>query len=463
MTAGFAHDAALEYLADAHTPETVRYGEQFFWFEGSCYDVVPDEVVKLRLTKFLARKATVEKNPKVWNEVAVTDSFVRDVLLCVKAEAAAPTSLQPGAWLKPSPFEFVGPLLPAGGSLIDIGRLDHPGEYLLPATPNLFSLAALPVRPDPQAGCELWLQFLSVTFRGDAAAVALLQEIFGYCLWPDCRFDRFFIFYGDGATGKSTCAEVLYAILGQLNVCGVPLEQFGKQFGLASLVGKLANIVFDAAGIDHAGEGNLKAIISGEPVAVDRKHREMITQRVTAKILLVANGLPTFSDTSGGLWRRLQVLQFQHVVPAAERDVNLKLRLKGELSGILHWALQGLGRLLRQDGFTRYRPGEALLEQYRRNCNPVALFLDEECVIDAAARESRNASYARFRSWNSDNGFRPISRTEFNRKIDQLQPQPTNLPRNRRGGDRMFVGFRLRAADIISEFRELLPPLASRN
>jgi putative DNA primase/helicase len=286
----------------------------------------------------------------------------------------------------------------------------------------------------------------------------------GYSLLPDCRFEKFFLLYGDGQTGKSTVVETWQSLLGAGNVSSVPLEQFGRRFGLFPLVGKLANIVFDSSEIDQEGEGPLKAIVSGEPVLVEQKHKDALNRRLTAKLIFVANVLPAFRDTSSGLWRRMQLLHFPNQVADDCRDTNLKATLRGELPGILHWALLGLGRLLRQGAFTRHERGEVLLEQYRRDSNPVAVFVGEECVLDADARESRKAAYQHFRRWSADNGFRPISSTEFNKKIAQLHAQPANQPRAGRGGDRMFVGFRLRGAgDMASQFRGLVCLSHSRN
>ena len=119
--------------------------------------------------------------------------------------------------------------------------------------------------PDASAGCPAWDRFLAETFPGDPAARDVLQEIFGYCLWPTCEYEKLFLLYGDAHTGKSTAAETLQAVLGADSVAALSLERLGGRFDLAGLVGKLANISFDASEIYRAAEGTLKALASGEP------------------------------------------------------------------------------------------------------------------------------------------------------------------------------------------------------
>jgi putative DNA primase/helicase len=109
--------------------------------------------------------------------------------------------------------------------------------------------------------------------------------------------------------------------------------------------------------VDRAAEGTLKALVSGEPVTVEQKHCPVAAMRLTAKHLFVANSLPRFHDTSDGIWRRLTLIPFDRVCPPGRRDAGLKAKLRGELPGIAHWALQGLARLRSGGGFTPFEAG----------------------------------------------------------------------------------------------------------
>jgi putative DNA primase/helicase len=326
----------------------------------------------------------------------------------------------------------------------------------LPPDPNYFNLSALAVAPDVAAEHPAWDQFLAETFGENPAAVSLVQEAFGYCLWPDCRYEKLFIFHGQGKTGKSTLVGVLAALLGEQNVSAISLDRLAGRFDLSGLIGRMANIIFDASEVERSAEGTLKALVSGEPVPVEQKHLPVQTMRLTAKQIIVTNMLPRFHDTSDGLWRRIILLPFPNVCPADRRDPCLKARLTGELSAIAGWALRGLERLLSQGGFTPLDGGELLAADYRRESNPVALFLDDFCQTDPEGRVARRELYRAYRTWVAENGFAPLSVTRFNREVRALHPQPEQEVRDGRGGDRMFVGLRLKQGGaVLSQFRGL--------
>ena len=466
MSQGLAYRAGLQYLINAvpgaTTPAMVRWRGRSYQRAGVCYAPITDEAVEAILAAWLAR------NPGARTDggrvQAVTKNFLRDALLAVRAETLVADQVASGSWINPAPAGGVGPYLATDDRILDLGRLDGSGAAQMPADAGFFTLTALPVTPDASAPCAAWLEFLGETFPGDQAAVQLLQEMFGYCLWPDCRYEKFFLLYGPGSTGKSTVAEVLQSVLGEGNVGSLPLERFGERFALSGLVGKVANVVFDALDVDRTAEGSLKAMVSGEPVTVEQKHCPVHSARLTAKHVFVTNNLLRFHDTSDGLWRRLILLPFESVCPVEKRDAGLKTRLRRELPGIAHWALLGLARLRDRGEFTTSPRGAKLGAEYREESNPVATFVAQECDAGRDARVGRKDLYARYRGYADENGFEPAAAMKFYREVRSLHPQPDEEVRDGRGGDRMFVGIRLRDAggDVMGQFRLIADGLRER-
>jgi P4 family phage/plasmid primase-like protien len=459
MSQGLAYRAALQFLASSvpgnTTPETVRWRGHYYQYDGTRYRPVTDETVEAAVTRWLARNpaACVEDGGKVR---AITKTLIRDVTLAVRSEATISDALLPGTWIENRPAGAVGPFLATPGGILDLGQLDEGGAHLWPNDPNFFTMASLPVTPDPDAGCSHWLHFLAETFPAGPDAVRLLQETFGYCLWPGCDYETFFMFFGGGGTGKSTTAVTLQALLGEDNVSALSLERFGERFALAGLVGKTANVVFDASDIDKVAEGTLKALASGETVTVEQKHSPVTTMRLTAKHVFITNVLPRFHDTTDGLWRRLVLLPYDRVCPVEQRDHTLKNQLRAELPGIAHWALQGLARLRQQGHFTAYQRGERLTGEYRVESNAVAVFLAGEVEADAEGRVGRQELYHRYREWAQASGHTPMSSTKFYREVRAVFPQPEDEARDGRGGDRLFVGLRLRdRPDVVQQFHLL--------
>jgi putative DNA primase/helicase len=463
MSQGIDYEAGARYLIDEvpgqPARELIHWRGAFYRYERGAYRPVTDGVVEIDYTRWVARNPGARQDPGSGKISAVTNAFVKNSMLAIRAEAAAPDDLEPGEWIQKTPPDSVGPFLSTAGGIVDLGRLDGLDSGLIPSTPNYFTLSTLPVAPAAAADCPIWAKFLTGTFPDDDDAILLLQEIFGYMLWPDCRYEAFFVLFGDGNTGRSTVAETLQAMLGASNCSALSLERLGERFALPALIGKLANICFDAGEIEKGSEGILKALVSGEPVPVEPKHCPVATMRLMAKHLFVTNVLPRFHDTSAGLWRRLVLLPFERVCPIESRDPELKAKLRAELSGILRWALEGLARLCHQGGFTKFGPGQRLAETYRLESNPVGLFLAEEVVEARDDRTGRKALYSAYRRWAEANGHAALSSTKLYREVRAKFPQPPDPPREERGGDRAFVGFRLREpAGVLERIRDLSRP-----
>jgi putative DNA primase/helicase len=458
MSHGLAYRAGLTYLAGGvpgHEPQSiVRWNGTFYRWSGVCHRPASDEEIKSAVTRWLARHPAVRTRGQKAQEV--TEAFIRDVMLPIKSETEVSSELQPGTWLHSAPAGVVGPCLATPGGILDLGRLHEPTLTLLENSSEFFTLTALPVTPDPESARTTWERFLAETFEDNLAAITLMQEAFGYCLWPTCLYERMFLFLGDGNTGKSTVVETLQGVLGESNVSSISLERLGGRFDLAGLVGKLANIVFDAADADRAAEGTLKTLVSGEPVPVEDKHKPIRTMRLAAKHFIVANVLPRFHDTSDGMWRRLVLLPFARVCSLERRDPTLKARLRDELPGIAYWTLQGLSRLLSQGCFSIAERDQELVAAYRKESNPVAVFLDSCCQADPDGRVGRRTLYAAYRSWARENGFVPVSVVRFNRELRALIPQPEGESRDTRGGDRLFMGLTLRDNNDIAKQIKLM-------
>ena len=463
MTQGIAYQAGLRYL-DGQLPGTpnrrlLRCRGKFYKWSGSHYQVQTDESVRNDVTRWLARNEGVRRigdQPQ-----PLTTSFVQNVMMAITAETAARGDVEPGTWIDNRPMHTVGPFLSTAGGILDLGGLNRGKPVLLKPTADFFSLTSLPHDPDATTPSPLFHRFLTDTFGDERQVIQLIQEIFGYCLWPDCRFEAVFIWFGEANTGKSTLAETLTSMLGSSNVSGIPLDRLGERFALPALQGKLANIVLDTGEIDKTAEGLLKALISGEPVPFEEKHQPLATMRLMPKHIFVTNILPRFHDTSNGTWRRLQIVRFDRVHPEGDRDLDLKTRLQGELPGITEWALQGLARLLLQARFTEVPRSRDILRRYREESNPVSLFLTGECVRDLNGRVARKLLYQVYKEWAADNGHSALSSTRFHREVAAIQPQPDEPPRDGRGGDRMFVGIRLvHEADAFRRLQVLDPGAA---
>ena len=297
------------------------------------------------------------------------------------------------------------------------GHLDALRDH----TPAFFSPILLPYPYDPQADCPQWKAFLKEVLP-DWDTSNLLQEWFGYNLVYDLSQQRFLILEGEGANGKSVVCDVLRSLLGEANVSAVPLELFGSRFQLAPTIGKLANIVAEMGEMDRVAEGSLKPFVTGDAITIDRKNKDLLTVRPTARLSFATNTRPRFSDRSDGIWRRLILVPFTIQIPVDRQDRQLTTKLMNELSGIFNWAIQGLQRLRERDHFVEPKVAEEAKKDYQRETNPTRCFLEDECVEGLGYEVSKENLYKTYRRWIETNGYRPLGSSLFGKEVARRFP-----------------------------------------
>jgi P4 family phage/plasmid primase-like protien len=335
--------------------------------------------------------------------------------------------------------------------LLDVGG---PSPVLHDHNPNYFTLSALPVSFDPQAACETWLRFLDQIMESDGERIAMLQELFGYCLTPMTNQQKFWLFEGEGSNGKSVMLSLLTSLLGDENVSGVPLEQFGERFQLTMTLGKLANVCFEVGEIDRVAEGYLKQFTGGDRMYFDRKCLEGVHAYPTARLIMAANNRPKFSDRSGGLWRRMIVVPFRVIIPAEAQDKQLVPKLQAELSGILNWALEGRKRLLIQKAFTSPKVCEDAQADYKIESNPANVFLTQQCMVAPGRSIETVVAYTRYREWAIAGGYKPLDIAQFGKELKRVYP---HIEKKRdSGGSRpwRYIGFTVIGTGVVEP-----PPL----
>ena len=203
---------------------TLRFwsGSWWYWSAGRYLEVSADQVRSLVTSKFKSR----------WS--VVRSRHVTDVMEHLRAEVSLSSGISPPAWTKQRNNAWKpADCLATRDSIVHLPSLVEGREpSIIPATPRFFTTVATdfsfePDAPEPKE----WLRFLNELWGEDQQSIDTLQEIFGYLLTGDTRYQKIFALFGPPRSGKGTIARVLRRLVGDGNVAGPTLSGFASNFG----------------------------------------------------------------------------------------------------------------------------------------------------------------------------------------------------------------------------------------
>lgn len=261
----------------------------------------------------------------------------------------------------------------------------------------------IPVFFDPHEICPRWDQFLAEVFRGDEQLIAFIRQAVGYSLSGSVKEQVLFVCHGYGANGKSVFMNVLRQILGDyaLNLPFSALEltqRSGVPNDIAGLVGRRLATSSETNEATRLNEARIKSLTGGDPITARFLYCEPFTFEPTAKFWLAMNHLPAVQDDSHGYWRRVRVVPFQQTFDDESADHELPEKLRGELPGILAWAVRGCLEWQR-DGLSTPEAVIAATDHYREEADDFRRFLLDCCVVRDDGTETSAELYRRYLGW----------------------------------------------------------------
>lgn len=443
-------------------------GDFYEYRENSGYYVsVPIEDLKARVMIFLQGQLNAE--------VEAITTQVKEVIANLSGLFFLPYSVSIGSWIKiPRNYESSMHFFNVKNGIVVLkmegGKLK---KTLIPHSPNYLIMGRTNYDFLPDAKCPEWENFI-LDVLPDPEKRAALQEWMGYNLIYNTEMTKSFILYGQGANGKTVVCVVMKTLIGKHNVSNVPLECMSiesNNFHLHSMLGKLANICEEIGEINREIDAGFKIISSGGDIQVNRKFRDPITMKSTARLTFATNTLPRFRDPSSAIPRRLIVIDFEKQIldESLQRhefmDSNFWIT-QGEMSGVLNWALDGLERLLNNKKFTTPKSSKEALEQHFMDINPARSYLLEYFVATEDASELSpfdvyGTVEGGFPNYCFKRGYRPISLGNFTKEIKRTFPTVRQLknPVLRNGVRvRPFIGLK-----FISPPHFLPAPLENEN
>lgn len=219
---------------------------------------------------------------------------------------------------------------------------------------------------------ESWVQELF----DDSEIVDLIWKILGAVIRPNVPWGKAAWFYSEsGNNGKGTLCELMRQLCGKDAYASISLSEMGKDFMLEPLIQAVAVIVDEndvGTYIDKAA--NLKAIITGDGLQINRKFKTPIAFQFHGFMVQCLNEMPRIRDKSDSFYRRQLFIPFTKCFTGAERKYIKQDYLHRQ--DVLEYVLY---KVLNMDYYELPIPQacQLVLEEYKEFNDPIRQFMAE--------------------------------------------------------------------------------------
>ena len=321
------------------------------------------------------------------------------------------------------------------GSFINLknGILNLTTGKLQEHSPKFFFRIQIPVSFDPNTTCKKFEKFMHQCIPDEKNRTKALES-FASILLPNFKLDKMFMNVGSGSNGKSTFLEIIEKFLGSDNVSNISIHDMeSDKFATSGLDSKLANIYADISRKELPELGSIKALISGDPIEVQRKGQQRFKMRNTAKLIFSCNELPELGEDSHAVFRRIVLIEwnqrFTHYDEERKINPNLanELTSKDELSGILNFLFKYVQKIKKNGKLSFDETSDDLRQIWAQKADPIGIFLDSCVEQDFESRTSKASIFQAFCKWCKEKKITPKKEKAFNYKVSQkFDIQPTS-------------------------------------
>lgn len=266
-------------------------------------------------------------------------------------------------------------------------------------------------------------EFMKDLCNGDLLKIQFLYQIAGYCLLKKNLFEKFFIFRGEGGTGKSTYLNLLQKLVGgDRNVSHIGLQDFDKDYFLASTISKLLNVDDDAVdGKTLESTGRFKSFVSGNAISVRQIYKDVVNYVPYATCVFSCNRLPKLMDKTTGLLRRMILVELNNKVLNPD-PLFLNKVTTTDMEYFLFRAVEGIKEAIEEGRFKINRSENSLLTLFRRRQSSINEWLfDNNLTLGDFHMHRTMEFYKEYCEWCVQNGYQlKVSHYSFREEICAL-------------------------------------------
>lgn len=303
------------------------------------------------------------------------------------------------------------------------GIFDMEKSEIKSFSPDVIITNKIPWNYIPDAYSELADNVLNKIACNDKNIRKLLEECIGYCFYRRNELSKAFVLTGEKANGKSTFLDMIKNLLGPENISALDLSELDERFSTAMMSNKLANIGDDISDEFMHGKSVsiFKKIVSGNEIKAEFKGQDTFFFNPYVKLLFSANDIPRIKDKTGAVLRRLVIIPFNAQFSRKDADYDpyiiYKLRDEKVMEYLIKIGIEGLKRVIKNNGFSESAKVERAIKNYEIQNNPILAFFEEHNVNEFINQPTKDV-YKKYKMFCIENGHQEMTLTSFSKGLN---------------------------------------------
>lgn len=306
--------------------------------------------------------------------------------------------------------------------------------------PDYYMTRMAAVGADIDMAMPQFAKFLATVTGGDRDLQEYLQRLCGYGLTGLTNEHVVAFFYGAGGNGKTTFLETVAGIMGDYHATAV-LDMFIASKNdrhpteIADLRGARLTSSTETSEGRRWDEAKLKVLTGGDTIKARLMHKDFFAFVPQFTLIIAGNHKPALGTVDAAIRRRMHVVPFTIEIPDAEKDPELKEKLRAEWPAILDWMIQGC-----LDWQERgLDPPSAVIEatqDYLEAEDTMAAWLAERCTMDPNAWSSCSELFDDYERYCRGRNEFIGAQKSFSEKLGRregISPHRTNVARGFNG------------------------------
>tara|TARA_B110000259_G_scaffold186257_1_gene237043 strand:+ start:2336 stop:4939 length:2604 start_codon:yes stop_codon:yes gene_type:complete len=246
-----------------------------------------------------------------------------------------------------------------------------------------------------------------------------LLKLFASFLSGNIKDEKFHIFTGTGANGKSKIIELFQNSFGdycgQFNVTLLTQKRVKSNetnSELAQAKGKRFMVLQEPCEDEKINTGFMKELTGGDKIIARGLYKDPMEFKPQFSIVLTCNHLPNVPSDDGGTWRRLRVVQYgskfiENPNPDNQNefkiDTELSLKFDGWKENFMTILIDYYKKYM-NEGI--YEPEEVLIctKEYQKDNDIMKNYIDERISRNSNSFLSQNELYSDFKYWYKESG-----------------------------------------------------------